>query len=201
MPLGGSVTYGVGSSDGNGYRRLLRDMLLTDGYQICFVGSRKSGTMSNGDNEGWRGYRLDQIDNKARRSVATLLPNIFTINAGSNDCIQDFRIDDFGQRMRNMLEYFWQTSPTSTVVLSTLIVNADKEVNSRVLRANDQLRELVKLTAGEQKRIILADINSPEGPKLGDLVDGIHPGDQGYKKMAAIWFSAIRQARKDGFFS
>lgn len=199
MPLGGSVTYGVGSSDGNGYRQFLGDMLLADGYQVRFVGSRRSGSMNNGDNEGWRGYRLDQIETKARRCVATLLPKVFTVNAGSNDCIQDFQLEGFGLRMGSMLEYFWQTSPASTVILSTLLVNADKDVNSRVLRINDQLRELAQSKAAEQKRIVLADMNSPEGPQLGDLVDGTHPDDKGYKKMAAIWFNAIRQARNQDF--
>ena len=193
MPLGGSVTYGVGSSHGNGYRQFLREMLLADGYRVLFVGSRRSGSMSNGENEGWRGYRLDQIDQRARGSVPTLLPNVFTINAGSNDCIQDFQIEGFGQRMDNMLEYLWQTTPTSAVILSTLLVNADKQVNSRVSRVNDQLRELARVKASKQRNIVLADMNCGQGPQLEDLVDGTHPNDEGYKKMASIWFDAIRQ--------
>jgi lysophospholipase L1-like esterase len=170
-------------------------MLLVDGYQTCFVGSRRSGSMSNSDNEGWRGYRLDQIDHRARRSVPTLLPNVFLINAGSNDCIQDFQLDGFGQRMNNLLEYLWQAAPTSAVILSTLLVNADKQVNSRVSRVNDQLRNLVEIKAGEHKRIILADMRTAEGPQVGDLVDGTHPNDEGYKKMAGVWLNAIRQAK------
>ncbi|KAH7176410.1 hypothetical protein EDB81DRAFT_772584 [Dactylonectria macrodidyma] len=104
-----------------------------------------AGSMSNRKNEGWRGYGLGQADNKARQSVSTLLPTVFTINAGSNDSIQDFRIQNSGQRMADMLEYLSQASPTSSIILSTMLVNADKEVNSRVLRANDQLREPAKL--------------------------------------------------------
>lgn len=200
MPLGGSVTYGVGSSDGNGYREFLQDMLLANRYQVRFVGSRKSGPMDNNDNEGWRGYRLDQIETKARSSVATLGPDVFTINAGSNDCLQDHLLDIFGKRMGNTLEYLWQASPLSTIILSTLLINADKEVNSRVLRVNSQIRDLVESKAAEQKRIVLADMNSAEGPELNDLVDGTHPHDEGYKKMADIWFKAIQQARRNQFF-
>ncbi|EKJ72016.1 hypothetical protein NXS19_011296 [Fusarium pseudograminearum] len=199
MPLGGSITYGVGSSYGNGYRKFLQDMLLSNGYQVRIVGSRKSGSMENNDNEGWRGYRLDQIEIKARRSVATLGPDVFTINAGSNDCLQDYQLDIFGKRMGNTLEYLWEASPLSTVILSTLLINADEQVNSRVLRVNGQIRDLVSLKAAEQRRIVLADMNSTEGPQLDDLVDGIHPKDEGYKKMADIWFNAIQQARKNQF--
>jgi lysophospholipase L1-like esterase len=197
MPLGGSVTYGVGSLEGNGYRKLLQDLLLSNGYEVRIVGSRKAGSMHNNENEGWRGCRLDQIESKARRSIATVKPNLFTINAGSNDCLQNFQLDAFGERMDNMLEYLWQASPFSTVVLSTLLVNADKQVNSRVLRVNSSLRDLVLSKEAERKRIVLADMYSPEGPQLNDLMDGTHPNDEGYKKMADIWFNAIQQARSN----
>ncbi|KAH7463463.1 hypothetical protein FOMA001_g18152 [Fusarium oxysporum f. sp. matthiolae] len=199
MPLGGSVTYGVGSLDGNGYRKFLQDMLNANGFQARLVGSRKSGSMDNNDNEGWRGYRLDQIETKAKRFIATFKPDLFTINAGSNDCIQDFQLDGFGERMGNMLEYLWQTCPLSTVILSTLLVNADKTVNSRVLRVNGQLRGLVMQKVAEQRRIVLADMNDAEGPQLSDLMDGIHPNDEGYKRMAKIWLRAIQEARTNRF--
>ncbi|CVL04004.1 related to acetylxylan esterase [Fusarium proliferatum] len=200
MPLGGSVTYGVGSSDGNGYRKVLQDLLLANGYKVCMVGSRKAGLMHNNKNEGWRGYRLDQIESKARRSVASLKPNLFTINAGSNDCIQNHKLDAFGHRMDNLLEYLWETSPLSTVVLSTLLLNVDEQVNSRVQDINSCLRDLVVLKEAEQKRIVLADMYSTKGPEVEDLMDGTHPKDDGYSKMAHIWFEAIQKARANGFF-
>ncbi|KAL5593057.1 hypothetical protein FOBRF1_012159 [Fusarium oxysporum] len=200
MPLGGSVTYGVGSSDGNGYRKFLQDLLLANGYEVCMVGSRKAGSMHNNENEGWRGYRLDQIESKARRSVATVKPNLFTINAGSNDCIQNYQLDVFRERMDNLIEYLWKTSPLSTVILSTLLVNADEQVDSRVLDINSYLRELVVLKEAERKRIVLADMYSTKGPDLDDLMDGTHPNDDGYNKMAHIWFNAIQKARANGFF-
>ncbi|KAF5578906.1 acetylxylan esterase [Fusarium subglutinans] len=200
MPLGGSVTYGVGSSDGNGYRKVLRDLLLANGYQVCMVGSRRAGSMHNNEHEGWRGYRLDQIESRARRSLATVNPNLFTINAGSNDCIQSHELGAFRERMDNLLEYLWKASPLSTVILSTLLLNADEQVNSRVLNINNHLRDLVMLKEAERKRIVLADMYSNKGPKLDDLMDGTHPNDDGYSKMAYVWFDAIQKTRASGFF-
>ncbi|CAG8179410.1 unnamed protein product [Penicillium nalgiovense] len=78
------------------------------------VGSRKSGSMENNENERWRGFRIDQITNKVKISVPHLLPNIFTVNAGSNDCVQNFEIDTAGERISEMLEYLWTTSSGST---------------------------------------------------------------------------------------
>jgi lysophospholipase L1-like esterase len=157
--------------------------------------------MENNNHEGWRGYRVDQIQDKARRTAATLCPNVFMINAGSNDCIQDFGVELFGKRIDNMLEYFWQTNPHSTIILSTLLENADKEANSRVVGVNNQIRGVVKLKEAEQKKIVLADMQSSAGPQLSNLIDGTHPNNEGYEKMAAIWFNAIQEAVVKGFLT
>uniref|UniRef100_A0A0B7K569 SGNH hydrolase-type esterase domain-containing protein n=1 Tax=Bionectria ochroleuca TaxID=29856 RepID=A0A0B7K569_BIOOC len=201
MPLGGSVTYGVGSSSGNGYREFLRAMLVAHGNDLVIVGSRNSGSMSNNENEGWRGYRLDQIDKKVRSSIEKLAPNIFAINAGSNDCIQDFKLGEFRERISDIVHFLWQTDPSSTVVLSTLLVNADDTVNSRVLRVNEQIRDFVAQETSRNSRIVLADMHGAEGPQVDDLVDGTHPGDTGYQIMAGIWFDAFQKARGKGFFT
>ncbi|KAJ5531661.1 Lipase GDSL [Penicillium freii] len=194
MPLGGSVTYGSESSDGNGYRRVLQQILISDGYIVDMVGSRKSGSMENNDNEGWRGFRIEQVTNKAKRSVPRLLPNLFTVNAGSNDCVQDFETETAGKRMSDMLEYLWTASSGSTVVLSTLLPNLDRDIESRVLRVNEQLREIAKAKAAEGRKIIIVDMHGPYGPQIGDLVDGTHPNDVGYAKMATIWRRGIHEA-------
>lgn len=45
MPLGASITVGLGSRDGNGYRNWLRQHLRSDGWQVNMVGSHHNGTM------------------------------------------------------------------------------------------------------------------------------------------------------------
>lgn len=200
MPLGGSVTYGQASTDGNGYRNYLRRLLISDGYEVDMVGSRKAGSMEDNDNEGWRGYRIDQITEKAKKSVPVYMPNIFTINAGSNDCIQDFEIDQIGERMGYMLEYLWSTCPSSTIILSTLIVSTHESTEQRIFRVNKQLMELAEKKMAEHKRIVPVDMHSSSGPQCSDLVDGTHPHDAGYKKMARIWYQGIQDAASKGFF-
>ena len=61
MPLGDSITWGVGSSTGNGYRGPLWNRLAADGHPLDFVGTVRGGSMSDPDNEGHSGYRIDQI--------------------------------------------------------------------------------------------------------------------------------------------
>ncbi|KAL2867636.1 SGNH/GDSL hydrolase family protein [Aspergillus lucknowensis] len=201
MPLGGSITQGVGSSDSNGYRKHLFDLLQSSGCNIDMVGSRKTGSMASNSHEGWRGFRLDEIERKARRSVPVLQPDLFTVNAGSNDCLQRFEIDVFGERMGALLAYLWLVAPRSTVILSTLVINADGGTDEVVRRVNEQIREVVTREAAAGKRIVLADMYSKDGPGLEDLgADGTHPDDVGYEKMARIWFDSIHRAAVSGFF-
>lgn len=47
MPLGASITWGTESEDGNGYRKVLRDSLVTAGFAVDMVGSQKSGDMED----------------------------------------------------------------------------------------------------------------------------------------------------------
>jgi hypothetical protein len=47
MPLGASITQGVASSDGNGYRKWLRDALRFNGWQVNMVGTAATGRMKD----------------------------------------------------------------------------------------------------------------------------------------------------------
>lgn len=158
------------------------------------VGSRKSGSMKNSDHEGWRGFRIEQIIKKAKQSVSIYKPNVFTLNAGANDCLQDFEMDCIGKRMASMLDYLWTTSPGSTIILSTLLVNADKRTESRVLRVNQEFREIAEQKLSEHRNIVLVDMHGGDGPQIDELTDGTHPNDAGYDKMANIWHRGFQEA-------
>lgn len=47
LPLGASITYGQGSTHGNGYCKYLRDKLRVEGWNVNMVGSRRAGTMKD----------------------------------------------------------------------------------------------------------------------------------------------------------
>src|SRR5690242_19344551 len=61
MPLGDSITWGYASPSGNGYRGYLYNDLAGEGHSSDFVGSLRNGTMSDPDNEGHSGWRIDQV--------------------------------------------------------------------------------------------------------------------------------------------
>jgi hypothetical protein len=80
--LGASITYGYESTDGNGYRYGLRGALVNGGNKVNMIGSLTHGTMSNNQVEGWDGYRIAEVAQKAELSLP-LMPNLVLIHAGS----------------------------------------------------------------------------------------------------------------------
>jgi lysophospholipase L1-like esterase len=174
-------------------------MIQSCGADVHIMGSRKTGSMAANEPEGWRGFKLDEIEKKAMQSVTNIKPNIFTVNAGSNDCIQSLEIDSFGKRMGNLIDFLWLECPESTVILSTLLLNTDQQTNSRILRVKDQIRALVEEKA-TTSRFVIVDMHTDKGPRSEDFVDGTHPGDLGYRKVAEIWLDGIQDASLKNFF-
>ncbi|OLN87895.1 hypothetical protein CCHL11_00163 [Colletotrichum chlorophyti] len=199
MPLGASITHGEKSSDGNGYRERLLELLVADGNPVDYVGFNPNGTMADPDNEGWPGYRISQVLDKAKISVPVTLPNLVLINAGTNDCAQDFDPDNAGARTLEMLEYIWDTSTRASIVLSTLLPNGKNTTEACVLRVNEQFKQLVEEQQAKSKKVVLVDMHSDQGVLKSDLVDGTHPSDEGYAKMANIWFEGIKDAASRGW--
>ncbi|KUI54534.1 Uncharacterized protein YpmR [Cytospora mali] len=221
MPLGASITYGWLSTDGNGYRQDLLNLLTSAGVtDVTYVGSRHNGTMANNAVEGWPGLRIDQVLTKARSSVPTYLPNVILLNVGTNDCVQNFDMDSttrtspvepeltanasytVGSRMRIMVEDLFGWSPNATVVMSTLINNLNYKTQARVVDANKKFRAVAKELQAEGKRVVLAEMdNAAGGPTKATMADVTHPNDAGYSLMAKRWYAALKEAGDKGFIN
>ncbi|KAI0108214.1 carbohydrate esterase family 3 protein [Daldinia grandis] len=201
MPLGASITFGFGSSDNNGYRKEIRDRLEGNGNQVNMVGNNPSGTMKDNDTEGWKSYTIDQVRGKADASVPRYKPNVILLNVGTNDCVQNNDLANAGKRLQSLLDALYAKSPRATVVLSTLLVNRDAAVQSRVRDYNAQLREVGARLQGRGRRLVVVDMQSDHGPTVDDLnADGTHPGDAGYAKMARVFYEGLGEADRRRYF-
>ncbi|KAF3000646.1 hypothetical protein E8E14_006524 [Neopestalotiopsis sp. 37M] len=199
-PLGASIIHGVASSDGNGFRKYLRDALISNGNGVDMVGSNPNGTMRDNDNSGWPGYVIDEVHEMSNIDTSNYKPNLVLINAGTNDALQNIDISNAGTRMTNMLDDIYTQSPQATVILSGLLRNGDTDADWRAKQINFQYQNLVKVLQLQGKPIIWADMQGPDGPTLADISsDGTHPLDVGYKKMANIWYAAIQTADAKGY--
>ncbi|KAK5628703.1 hypothetical protein RRF57_004418 [Xylaria bambusicola] len=199
MPLGASITYGLTSHDGNGYREFLRDQIVEYGNPVNMVGSRRNGTMEDNDVEGWPGYVISQVRTKAQTAVPKYKPNVVLINVGTNDCSGNIDLANAGNRMSALLDDVYKGSPRATIILSTLLVRSDEEKQECVEDVNNQFKSVAAAQRANGRRLVLVDMQPPDGPTTAELVDGIHPNEVGYAKMADIWFDGIKEADKAGF--
>ncbi|MET8680774.1 trypsin-like serine protease, partial [Streptomyces sp. NPDC004647] len=92
MPLGDSITAGVASSTGSGYRAELWDQLNLGGRTMDFVGTQRDGTFADIDHEGHPGKRIDEIADLAYCPVRRYRPNVVTLHAGTNDMDKEFEL-------------------------------------------------------------------------------------------------------------
>ncbi|KAJ7081781.1 lipolytic enzyme, partial [Mycena belliarum] len=193
LPLGDSITYGFTSSDGNGYRSALHN-LLQPGNTLDFIGSIKSGTMADNDNEGHIGAIIQQIAQSATNALALpARPNVVLLMAGTNDVIYNISTQAPAQ-LSALIDSIFTTCPDAALVVASLTPLATGQAD--VDTFNQAVAQMVSTRASAGQHILLANMSAV---LASDLVDGIHPTDAGYVKMANAWFPLVQQAAKNGW--
>ncbi|KAK4450304.1 integrin alpha N-terminal [Podospora aff. communis PSN243] len=188
MPLGASITEGVGSSDGNGYRKWLRSQLRWKGWQVNMVGSKQNGNMADKDNEGHPRWIISQVHHNAFLKSVWMMPNLVIINVGTNDCSGQIDTGNAGVRMKAMIDDIFRLIPGVTVILTTLARSRNHDACA--FAVSSQYRNVVS-SYPSGTRIALADLYA-EMLHSELHPDGIHPNDAGFKVFAGIIWRAIR---------
>ncbi|MEV0613295.1 FG-GAP-like repeat-containing protein [Nonomuraea sp. NPDC050404] len=192
MAVGDSITYGVGSSDDNGYRKMLWDALDREGFHPDFVGSSSSGDMSDPQHDGNRGWVIDQIAGPAAADAVSMRPNVMTLMAGTNDVYyqKGGSVAEAPFRLGKLIDRVRAGSPGISIVVATLVpVKNDAAAMERRNAYNEEVRSLVEARQARGEKIVLADF----GPMTESMLrDTLHPNDPGYAFMADRWFEAIK---------
>ncbi|RKF61169.1 Multidomain esterase [Erysiphe neolycopersici] len=197
LPLGDSITQGFGSSSGNGYRAQLQDMLNYSSPSVTYIGSQKSGNMSNNVHEGYPGAVIDEIASQGLPLLAQK-PNLILVMAGTNDISRAHNVDDAPKRLGALVDLIIQNSPLSTIIVAELlpILNPPESEESGKL-FNAKIPEILALRQKAGNKVLLVKMSS--GFSKTDLEDGLHPNDKGYKRIADTWYSGIQQVNDLGW--
>ncbi|HEV8246101.1 MAG TPA: SGNH/GDSL hydrolase family protein, partial [Polyangiaceae bacterium] len=108
MPLGDSITDGVGSS-GGGYRPELFHLALSDSTTITFEGSGSNGPdFVDGvafpkHHEGHSGFTIQQIRDSIVTWVQTANPQIVTLMIGTNDMNMNLDVANAPARLGDLI--------------------------------------------------------------------------------------------------
>ncbi|HEY3415278.1 MAG TPA: GDSL-type esterase/lipase family protein [Armatimonadota bacterium] len=221
MPLGDSLTLGVGSD--TSYRYYLWKRLQQAGYtQLDFVGSQHgiygSHPLDNNwdeDHEGHNGWETgDFLGTPASPGplvgsngwAATYGADIVLIELGSNDLGNGKTVQATINNLGTIIDFFRQVNPSVRIALGNQTpVNMNYTSLPGITAFEQQFLTNINtaLPAFNQQLSTLAQAKStPASPVVlvdlfaaldpnTDLTDGEHPGDAGYAKLADAWYPVV----------
>ncbi|UZN03804.1 FG-GAP-like repeat-containing protein [Cellulomonas sp. S1-8] len=209
MPVGDSITEGHGSSNESGYRGKLHDDLgkftlgellgwhesdriYEPGFKRDLVGERRHGRdVPDADHQGWPGYTIAQIHNETSDAVASMRPNVVTLLAGTNDMVHDVDVANAPGRLSALIDQILVGSPGVAIVVGTLTPSADPGIQNRITAYNQAISTMLDNRIEGGDHLVRVDLGAVT---LADLADGLHPNDQGYRKMADAFRAGVRTA-------
>lgn len=196
LPLGDSITWGYRSSDGNGYRQDLLNML--SGNPVQYVGSQHSGNMADNFNEGHPGAVISQIADYASLSLPGR-PNIVLLMAGTNDCNKPEDPAGAPARLGSLIDKCIAAYPDAVIIVAQLTPIASATSQANVDNFNAAVPGVVASRLSQGAHILT--VNMGAFVTVGELDDGLHPNDAGYANMATAWFGALEKAASNGWIS
>jgi lysophospholipase L1-like esterase len=222
MPLGASVTEGLGNGDTlqflpGGYRTRLYSDLHGAGYSFSFVGTQTtnpSPTLSQAGqthHEGHSGYTITQIannldgdDNSGGNNRGFWFhkpapPDIILLHIGGNEILQGFPTTTTAQRLDKLIGQIVADSSTSLLFVSSLQAFKDANMNRLAQAYNEQIRDVIVpkyADLGYNVRFVdqYSNFVDANGNAIHLGPDGRHPDQTGYDLMGDTWAAALQQA-------
>jgi lysophospholipase L1-like esterase len=185
MPLGDSITYGVGSSTAVGYRRDLWLRLRNVGVPVDFVGSLRNGYMTDNNHEGHIGWRIDQIDARVSSWMATYQPDVVLLHIGTNDVGQNYDLANAPRRLSVLIDRILARRPGVRIFVAQLARQRDNNP-----RWTAYVNAIPGVVASKGRNVHLVPQHLVGGA-AGDLVDHTHPSNCGYAKMSYVWYHVM----------
>lgn len=196
LPLGDSITQGDATHVS--YRYWLWEALRDAGRGVDFVGSQTEnfgGTPSfpdpafDRDHEGHAGFRADQVRDLLPRAIEGRFVGIALVHLGTNDTLQRQSVDATVKEIGQVIDRLRAQNPYVAILLAQ-VIPASYAHGERLVQLNERLPSLVRVKHRAQSPVLLVDQASGFDVEA-DTYDGVHPNEQGEKKMAARWARAL----------
>jgi lysophospholipase L1-like esterase len=216
LPFGDSITEGVKSSDGAGYRSQLFKLIVAAKQKVTFVGSLADGptTVSSTafprSHEGHAGWTIEPgfseygdvyggISSLVPSPALNGSPDIILLHIGANDLFPTTS-DSMAARLDALVEKIAKAAPAALIVLAQITpvgtANGDHTqaqvdaANAAQALYNSKIPGIIQAHAAKGQHIIGVDMSKMP---LSDLTTAsLHPNDKGYAYMADIWYPAIK---------
>ncbi|MCA9743321.1 MAG: T9SS type A sorting domain-containing protein [Deferribacteres bacterium] len=193
MPLGNSITMGIGSTgDNTGYRKPLYNRLKTN-YSVNFVGSLQDGSGFDSDHEGHPGWKADQIRSNIGNWVNNSDPDMVIFHIGTNDISANRSTQDIINDIDVTMSQIWNHNSNIHIFLCSILPRTDAK-NSNTVTLNDAIVNLVNQRKGSNpvthvdQYNVIASVANWQGSLMDDY---LHPNDSGYQLMADRFYSIM----------
>lgn len=186
MPLGDSITSGVGAPGRDGYRLELQRHLAAAGLVFDLVGSQHGGAAGDPDHEGHGGWSIEQIAEHAPGWVAAYTPDVVLLHAGTNNITHGEDPAVAAAKLAGLIDRVRAAAPLARLYVST-IVGTGVPGEAAAHRAFNALVADLATSRGPRVRLV-------EQSHVGglSLYDAHHPNAHGYARMAHAWYEAMR---------
>ena len=214
MTMGDSITDGFWLE--GGYRVFLCNKLEENGLSqyVDFVGSNHSGKCYDNEHEGYTAYAIEKFSVRgvgsrsgiagfAPDKIEEFRPDVMTLMIGTNDILSQYELDKAGDRLEALVDSCFEKLPEGAKLYLASLPDMDandntyinkkkftpESIDEMVASYNDKVKALVEKKKGEGKNIEFSDVHSVL--TKADLYDGVHPSEEGYKKLADYWYDII----------
>lgn len=182
MPLGDSITAGLGSTTGAGFRLPLWNRVAAQSrYRVDFVGSQHEGAVPDADHEGHRGYFISQIRDGIDGWLATAQPQYVLLHIGINDLAWGADPNAAAGQFTDLVARIYADRPGVTIIVMGLIPTS-AGLQAQVAAYNSRIRTV------PGPRYL-------DAPALtaGEMVDELHPNDSGYQRIGDVLYTELNR--------
>ena len=197
------------------YRLALWNKLVAAGYSpavLDFVGGLQAGgstSLPDPDHEGHVGEEADYIESNVDNWLNARSPDIILLHIGTNDILagddSDLTVAAVSRILDKIDQYETTNSVDITVVLALIInqwnytcpdASATTDFNDKLYNmAWDRINNPVNPAYPDKIEIVDmecgAGIDYRPQASGGDMYINVHPNNNGYTKMADVWYTAV----------
>ncbi len=196
MPLGNSITFGVGSTGNHlSYRKALWNMLSAK-FDVDFVGTLQDGDGTfDEDHEGHPGWKASEILQHIDTWLSQTHPDFVLFHIGTNDVSALRPTQDIINDISATLDKIWNHNAAAHVFLCSLVPRTDnldgatRDLNAAIQTLIDNRKADHAIDFVDQYAAFVAH----NGWQNSLMSDEIHPNDTGYQLMAETFFDVVAQ--------
>lgn len=190
MPLGDSITMGIGTATMSSYRVDLQNRLRAAGLAVDFVGSQRHGSPATADldHEGHSGWTVAKIASRVDGWLVTHRPDAVLLMIGTNDVRTAAGAAGAPERLSGLIDRIRAARPQTDVFVAKITGTRGVGAAPQQKRTDAYNARIPGIVAAKGPRVHLVDQSTV---RLIDIRDGLHPNDVGAAKMSWNWYQAM----------